>query len=174
MDVLIAILHILGSIIVITAFSFFVMYIGSLEAEKNQKHATDEVSVTLGLRVEDLEKDEHVARVLELTSKKFSSDLFINRLSDLCGSIRTLWGWLSIIVQLGIFVAVCWYTITEGTESAIYAWALVGLSIFFWLSSVVFSLLCKLFTGRYPGQAKEARKLAALWVKQNGDRLLKQ
>lgn len=168
MDILIAIAHILGSIIALLVFGFVVMLIGGWEADRIQKQVAEEASVALGISVEDLDKEENARKLLKLSSEKFSSELFKNRLSDLCGLIRTVWGWLSNIVQAVVLIGVLWYTVTDSAGNAVYAWFLVGISFFSWLISVIFSLMCKLLTGRYPGQAKAARKIAAEWVKNNG------
>jgi hypothetical protein len=167
MVILIAIAHILGSIIAVVIFWFVVILIASWETDRNQKRVAEELSVILGVKVEDLDRDEMAPKILDFSSKKFSSELFRNRLSDFCGLIRTLWGWLCTLTQLGVLLAVVWYTLTENSENAVYAWLIVGISVFFWLASVIFSLTCKLLTGRYPGEAKQARKAAAEWVKLN-------
>ncbi|MCJ8352386.1 hypothetical protein [Moritella sp.] len=174
MDIVIAIAHIAGSIVVLIIFSTLVMYMASIEAEKIQKQASAEVSVALGIPVEKLESEAYAKKILEYSHHKFSSDLFQNRLSDLCGSIRTLWDWLSTIAQLLILAVVCWYTVTDNLDNAIYSWWLVGAGIAFWLISYVFSLTCNLFTGRYPGQAKRTRESVSKWLKENGDVLLRQ
>lgn len=171
MEILIAIAHILGSIIAVVIFGFVVIFIGAWETDRNQKRVVEETSVTLGVKVEDLDRDEMAPKILELSSKKFSSELFRNRLSDFCGLIRTLWGWLGTLIQVGVLLAVVWYTFTDNSENAVYAWLIVGVSVFFWLASVIFSLICKLLTGRYPGEAKQARKAAAEWVKNQGEPL---
>jgi hypothetical protein len=171
MDILIAIAHILGSIIALLAFGFVVMLIGGWETDKIQKQVAEEASVALGISVEDLDKEENARKLLKLSSDKFSSELFVNRISDFCGLIRTVWGWLSNIVQALVLIAVLWYTVTDSTGNAVYAWFLVGVSISTWIVSVIFSLICKLLTGRYPGQAKAARKIAVEWVKNNGELL---
>tara|TARA_B100000446_G_C10530334_1_gene333464 strand:+ start:1333 stop:1863 length:531 start_codon:yes stop_codon:yes gene_type:complete len=171
MEILIAIAHIAGSIISLLVFGFVVLLIGGWEASKIQKQVSEEASVKLGISVEDLDKEEHATKVLKLSSEKFSSDLFANRISDFCGAIRTIWGWLSNIVQAVVLIAVLWYTLTDSTDNTVYAWFILGISIFSWLISVIFSLTCKLLTGRYPGQAKAARKVAAEWVQNNSELL---
>lgn len=167
MEILIAIAHILGSIIALFIFGFVVLLIAGWEQGRIQKQATEEASVALGVTVEDLDSEELAPRILKLSSEKFSTELFRNRISDLCALIRTMWGWLGNIFQVLVLLAVVWYTVTNSTENAVYAWFALGLAIAFWLVSVIFSLACKLLTGRYPGQAKEARKFAAEWVKNN-------
>jgi hypothetical protein len=174
MDVVIAIAHIVGSIVVLIMFSIFIMYVASIEADKLQRQASEEASVALGIPVDKLESEEYAKKILEYSYHKFSSDSFQNRLSDLCGSIQTLWSWISNIVQFLILGAACWFTATDNLDNAIYSWWLVGAGIACGLVSYIFTLTCKLFTGRYPGQAKGARESAAKWVKENSDVLSRQ
>jgi hypothetical protein len=42
----------------------------------------------------------------------------------------------------------------------------LAVSIFFWLASVAFAFTCLLLTGRYPGEAKTARKSIAAVIEQ--------
>ena len=171
METLIAIAHILGSLIAVVAFGFVVLLIAAWETDRNQKQVTEEMSVSLGVPVEDLDSEELAPKLLQLSSEKFSSELLRNRISDFCGLIRTLWGWLGTAAQAMVLIAVIWFTITDNTENAVYAWFVVGISIVFWIVSVIFSFICKLLTGRYPGQAKQARKAAAEWVKIHSEQL---
>jgi hypothetical protein len=167
MEILIAIAHILGSIIALSIFGFVVLLIAGWEQSRIQKEVSEEASVTLGVTVEDLDSEELAPKILKLSAEKFSTELFRNRISDFCGLIRTMWGWLGNIIQVLVLLAVVWYTVTDSAENAVYAWFVLGIAIVFWLVSVIFSLACKLLTGRYPGQAKEARKATTEWVKNN-------
>lgn len=171
MEILIATTHILGSIIAVVIFGFVLILIAVWETDRNQKRVVEETSIALGVKVEDLEREELAPKILQLSSEKFSSELLRNRLSDFCGLIRTLWGWLGTLTQVVVLLAVVWYTFTDNSENAVYAWFIVGIAVFFWLVSVIFSLMCKLLTGRYPGEAKQARKAAAEWVKNQGESL---
>ena len=169
MEILIAIAHILGSIIALLIFGFVALLLAAWEADRIQKQVAAEASVALGVKVEDLDSEALAPKVLQLSAEKFSTELFRNRISDFCGLIQTMWGWLGNLTQVLVLLGVVWYTITDSTENAVYAWFIVGLAIVFWLASVIFSLTCKLLTGRYPGQAKGARKVAAEWVKSNSE-----
>ena len=80
--------------------------------------------------------------------------------------MRTAWGWLSNLLQVGIVVAVGWSMFTDGAQNAAYMWLVLAVAVFFWLASVAFSLLCVVLTGRYPGEAKAARKLLAGAIEQ--------
>ena len=55
---------------------------------------------------------------------------------------------------------------SDGAASAVYMWTVLGAAIFFWLASVAFSFACLLLTGRYPGEAKMARKKLAAFIEE--------
>ena len=171
MEILIALAHILGSIIVLAIFGLVVLLSFGWESYRIQKQEAEEASTTLGVKVEDLDSEELAPKLLQYWDEKFNSELFRNRISDFCGLIRLMWIWFGNIVQALILLAVIWYTITGSTENAVFAWFAVGIDIVFLVVSVIFSLACKLLTGRYPGQAKEARKGAFEWIKDNSELL---
>ena len=167
MEILIAVTHILGSIIALFVLGLIALLIARLEQGRIQKQVAEETSISLGVTVEDLDNKELAPKILKLSAEKFSTELFRNRISDFCGLIRTIWNLLGNITQVLVLLTVVWYTITDSTGNAVYAWFVLGISIAFWFISVIFSLVCKLLTGRYPGQAKETRKVTTEWVKNN-------
>ena len=162
MDILIAIGHIAGAVIVSIILGLAILFISSWELERNKKGATGELALKLGIPVVDLEDEEKVEqlapKIIEISMEKYSDELFKNRISDFLGIIRTAWNWLSNILQVILIITVCWYTFTDDLGNAVYAWLINAIIIFFFVVGVVFALMCKILTGRYPGQAKEARK----------------
>ena len=165
MQVLVAVGHIVGSILALLVLGFFLLLVAGWETERNTKRALEEMSLALGVPVNDLSKEELAPRLTRLLSERFSSELLRNRLSDLCGVVQTLWGWLGSVLQLIVLVAAAWYAATESSDRAVFAWFAVAVAVFFWIVSAVFSLTCRLLTGRYPGQAKQARKSLAETLK---------
>jgi hypothetical protein len=161
METIIAIGHIVGSIVVLTLVGFASVLIGAWESERNQKHLLEEASIQLGITVEDFNKEEIAPRIIKFASDRYSTELLRNRLSDLCGSIRTGWGWLGVLLQVAILGGVAWYTFADSLGTAVYAWAIVVIALVFWVVSIAFSFVVRLLTGRYPGQAKQARKAIA-------------
>lgn len=155
---LIAILHIAGAIFGTIALGVIVFLISSWEIERNNRAVMQDLSIRLGVAVEDLSDEKLSPRIVELTSERFSNDRFSNRFSDLCGAVRTVWDWLGSLLQIGTLVGVVWMTVTESLTNAVHAWWIVAIGVFFWIAAVLFALLCRLLTGRYPGQAKKARK----------------
>ncbi|BBA33289.1 uncharacterized protein sS8_1329 [Methylocaldum marinum] len=162
MDILIAIGHIAGAVIVSIILGLIILFISSWELERNKKRATGELALKLGIPVADLEDEEKIEqlapKIIEISMEKFSDELFKNRISDFLGIIRTAWNCLSNILQVILIIAVCWYTFTDDLGNAVYAWLINAIVIFFFVVGVVFALICKILTWRYPGQAKEARK----------------
>jgi len=59
-----------------------------------------------------------------------------------------------------------WAMYTSGSENAVYMWSVLAVAIFFWLAAVAFSFTCLLLTGRYPGEARLARKSIAAFIEQ--------
>jgi len=165
MEIIVAIGHILGAILASTLLSFLVMLIAEWEIKRLEKNNAQELSIELGVLVEDLEKEELAPRIFQHSSARFSSELLRNRLSDLCGSIRSFWNWLGLGAQLILLAGVIWFTTTDGLHNAIHAWWILAIMLFFWLSNAVFAFACRVLTGRYPGQAKAARKFMADYLK---------
>jgi hypothetical protein len=166
MNTITAIGHIVGALIVLVAFGIGVLMLAGWESERNRKTAIEEMSLALGISASDLENAEHQAAVVQFAATRFSSELLRNRLSDLCGWVQTGWGWLSLLLQVGVLLGVVWYTITDNASNSVHAWWIVAVSFFFWISSVMFALTCKLLTGRFPGQARQARKMLAEVIQQ--------
>lgn len=162
----VAAVHVIGAFTASFALSMFLLWVGAWEQGRLQKRRLQDASIALGVPVSSLENEEHVARLLQYSSQRFSGDLFKNRLSDLCGLVRTAWGYFGSLLQLGMICLVAWQMYEGGSGNAVYMWSILGIAMFFWLSSVVFSFACLLLTGRYPGEAKGARKAIATFIEQ--------
>ena len=161
MSVLIAIGHILGAIIVLSTFGIGILMLAAWETERNQKSAIQEACLALGITVDEIDDAEHQEKIVQFVAARFSSELFRNRFSDLCGWIQTGWIWLSILIQACVLLGVIWVTVTGDLSNSVHAWWVLAVWFFFWISSVLFALACKLLTGRFPGQAKQGRKILA-------------
>lgn len=165
MTVIIAVAHVLGAIIAGAAFGVAILALSEWELNRNEKVDAEEISIALGIPVESLDNTEHVNKVIRFAAAKFSSDLFRNRLSDLCGWIQIGWLWVGMLLQTGVLIGVIWYSFTGSAQNAVHAWWVVGIAIFFCITSVAFGFVCKLVTGRFPGQARKARKHLAKYVR---------
>ncbi|WP_268800018.1 hypothetical protein [Pseudomonas huanghezhanensis] len=158
---LIAILHTLGAVVATMAFGVIVLFISSWENERSKKVVQHKLAITLGVAVDDLADKRLFSRIIASTSERFSNDRISNRLSDLCGTVQTAWGWFGWLLQIATFIAVVWFTFAESLSNAIYAWWIIAIGVFFFVTSVLFALACRLLTGRYPGQTKKVRKTMA-------------
>ncbi len=169
MSVLIATGHIIGALIALIAFSLGVLMLAGWESERNQKSALQEMSIDLGIPVSELNNMEHQNRIIEFVAHRFSSELLRNRLSDFCGLLQTGWSWIGTLIQAGAILAIMWYTVTDDLSNSVYAWLILAVAFFFWISSVLFALTCKLLTGRFPSQARQARKSLANLVEEKNN-----
>ncbi|QMT59705.1 hypothetical protein [Legionella sp. PC997] len=163
MSLYLAIGHIVGACIVLFLFESGILWLAAYQMKKNEKLALLEISSSLGIDIAELYKEELspglAPKITAFFLDRFSNDLFRNRISDLCGSILTIWQVLGFLINIALFIYVVWLTFTENISYARYAWLIIPISVFFWIISFVFSILCWLITGRYPGQAKQVRKL---------------
>lgn len=171
MDILIAIGHIAGAVIVSTILGLIILFMTDWELERNQKRVLEELALKLGIPVADLEDEEkseqHAPKIIEIFMEKFSDELFKNRISDFLGIIHKASSGLSNILQVLLIIVVCWYTFTDDLGNAVYAWLINAIIILFCVANVVFSLFCKILTGRYPGQAKQARESLVKYHNEN-------
>ncbi len=171
MNVIIAVSHILGALIALFAFESAVLALSAWELKRNKKIAEEEISLALGIPAERLSDVENVSEVFKFNANRFSPDLFRNRLSDMCGWVQLVWGWLARILGVGVFLGVIWYSFTDSAQNAIYVWWVIAIAFFFSITSVVFGFICKLVTGRFPGQARQARKQLAQYINNQGAEL---
>lgn len=155
---LIAIAHIIGAVVAVFVFEFSVLALGAWEQEHNRKAAVQEACIKLGILPDEIDNPEHVERIVLFSSDRFSSELFRNRLSDLLGFVSTGWRWLGTALQVAVLCGVIWHSFSDA-QVAIRAWWVLAIAVFFWVASVLFALICKLLTGRHPGQARQARKI---------------
>lgn len=158
MDILVAVAHIVGSILAVVALWIVAVVIAAWETSHNERKAMDEIALHFGIPVDSLDADENSSKIIRFASDKYSSELLRNRLSDLSGFLRTVWGWIGSLTQIAIVIGVSWFTFTDDLQNAVNSWFIVAVFVIFSIVSIVFSLVCKLLTGRYPGQAKQVRK----------------
>ncbi|MGL6246236.1 hypothetical protein [Pseudomonas sp.] len=153
-----AIAHIVGTMLATVALGVIALLIDTWHRERFSKSTLQEIATRLGIPVDELNDEKHASKAVEFMSERFSNDRFSNRLSDLCGWLQATWGWLGALLQLGLLIGVIWLTVTDSLENAIYAWGVVAEGLFFGVTGALFAFFCRLFTGRYPGQARQVRK----------------
>jgi hypothetical protein len=162
-----AVIHIVGALAASFAFGLLVFFVAAWEGKRSLKHRMQNASIALNVPATLLETDESFGpRIVQYALQRYSDELLGNRLSDLCGTLRTAWFWLDKLLQVGIVVGVGWLMYVGGVGAAAYMWLLLAASVFFWLVSVGFSFACLVLTGRYPGEAKGARESIADSIEQ--------
>lgn len=160
---LVAIFHFAGAAVAVIAFGLFTLWLAAWDGGRVHKLELEYFSIRLGMAVDDLvEKEQQLApEIFQMQAERFSDELFRNRLSDFAGIVRTGWMWLGTAIQVIVFCTVVFNAFAEGAHNAVFAWSVVAISIFFWVASYAFSWVCRILTGRYPGQAKAVRKAIA-------------
>jgi hypothetical protein len=157
MDILIAIAHIGGTAIALVTFGVAEnVLMTRADAQRNSREL-EQYMIANGVSMAELRRRQFSTQVIQLLSARYSSELLRNRLSDLCGVLRTTWEWIRVLTIGLAFLVVVWYTITQSLTFARFAWFTVALAVFFWVSHGAVTLVCKLATGRYPGEARSAR-----------------
>ena len=159
MIILVAIAHIVGATMLLVAFIAVEAILNIKFSTYYTKNLQKEVGLDLGITSDEFENPNQTPRFLRAMTKRFSAELTMNRLSDVCGSILSIWSWLSLIIPTLILIVVIWFTITEGADLAVFAWSAVGASAFFCFFSILFAFSCWLITGRLPGEARRSRKV---------------
>lgn len=172
MSILVAVAHIVGSLLVLVVLGVLLLLVGTWESERNKKRVFQEAAAKLGVTVDVLNEERLTEKIVQFSSERSSNELLRNRISDLCGVVRTLWGWIGSMLQVLALGATVWFTLTENLQNALFAWVAPGIALFFWVISVLFSLLCYVLTGRYPGEAKLARKSLAQFLNERGSQML--
>lgn len=163
-----AVLHVGGAFLASFAFGLLVLVIGAWEKQSVEKRRLQEMAISLGVPVTSLENEEMVPKVIQYSSARHSGELLRNRFADLCGIVRTSWGYLSHFAQVVAIGLVGWQMYDSGSENAVLMWSVPALAFFFWLMSVLFSFACLLVTGRYPGEPKASRSALAAFIEQRG------
>ncbi len=89
MNVLIAVGHIVGSQIVLLLVAWAMWRVTTWWNGRVEKQLLEEASVHFGVPVEHLERSEMIPKLIRHSSERYSSELFRNHLSDLCGALQT-------------------------------------------------------------------------------------
>jgi len=158
MDIIFALFHILGSLITVLIVFLAIGEFAKWDYERNKKLEREELSLALNLKIDEIFLNKNMPRVIEYSTIKFSDELLRNRLSDFIGIIRSLFDWIGFLLMPIVFLAVIWFTVIENTDHAVFSWAVIGVAIFFFILTMLLSSICKLITGRFPGEAKAQRE----------------
>ncbi len=119
------------------------------------------MALALGVPEFKLNSPEMQSRVLQYLAERYSSDRFCNRLSDFFGTIASISFGLSYLAQFGVLVTAIWLVIDGDHSAATASWLSVVIFYLTYVWAFVFNFLCRLLTGRLPGEAKSYRKTLA-------------
>jgi len=97
-------LNVFGALGLTVLFGLLVHFVAAWEEERVRRRKLQDAALALGTTVSALERDEkYFPLLLQYLSNRYSSELLRNRISDLCGLLRTVWGWLASILQVIVF-----------------------------------------------------------------------
>ncbi|WP_133501988.1 hypothetical protein [Cognatilysobacter terrigena] len=158
---MIAAIHLVGALLSMLLLSTGLHFLGAWIDRRNAARILQDASVHLGRPLAELEAPEFRPEVLRYFAAKYSDDLLSNRLSDFLGLLLAVFNWLVLLIQIAVFGAVAWFSYTEDQANAVYAWLLLVIALLAFAIGLCVIALCKLLTGRFPGQARNARKALA-------------
>jgi hypothetical protein len=153
----VAFLHVVGAL----ALTLGIWYGQFLLAERQGKRVKTrfrlDAALALGVPVSALDGVEVESRLIQYVAQRYQSELFRNRVSDLCGSLNAALGWLQLTVLVVATGVVAWMLIGGGSEKAMGMWFVPAVAMFFGAVSLSLTLICYTLTGRYPGEAEKMR-----------------
>jgi hypothetical protein len=158
MTMLAAFGHFAGAIVAYLVFGILTGLLHAWNAERVGKKLVAEAGMTLGLTTTQIDDPKNTAVVQRYLAARSSSELLRNRLSDLAGLLQTILYWVCNIASLLILLGVGYATVTDDLQAAVHVWWIMPLNLIVWLIGLLWGFACLLLTGRYPGEAKLARK----------------
>jgi len=158
-----AFVHIVGALALTVGFWFAVAVFYQERVEERIKwRYLQDASLALGIPVSALDRDEAVPRFIDYMAKRYDSELFRNRLSDLCETIVIAWGWFGLLAQVAAIVIVFFSLLSDGSRGAVGMWSVLAIAVFTSATSIAAAVLCQTLTGRIPGEARRGRTAVAL------------
>lgn len=158
MDMLIAVGHLVGSVVAWVLLGVIIFAGSAWFDERRRASLLAEAAIHLGTSVSELEAGAKAAEFTKWTADRHSSELLRNRISDALGVIRAIWDWIGLAAVLATLVGVGWIAFTDDLSNAVNAWWILPIYTFFVVTNTVYCLLCIVLTGRIPGQARAVRK----------------
>lgn len=128
------------------------------------------ISFTLSIPVDEIDYEENGAKVLKYFVDWYNPELLRNRLSDLCGSLQTVWKRIGYLLQYGFIIGVAWFTLTDSHTNSVNAWFVLLVAVFVFISSLVFGWICQLLTDRGPGEAQRERERLSAVISERSER----
>lgn len=158
--------HIIGaliaSVVLSTLLFFFGVWIDKLRAQRVMEQASLDLAVPLS----ELSSPSFEQSLIRYLGAKYSDDLLKNRISDLVGFLLSAFNWVVLLIELAILGFAVWLALAEDQSNAIYAWLVLPVSLIAFCVAMSVHFACKILTGRYPAQARHARKILAQGINQ--------
>lgn len=158
MTTIVAVAHIVGALVALEILGIGFIRFAHWSDAKGRTKALADIASALSIPLADIEDPAHSTSIVEHLRNRFDPALLDNRLSDLCGTLQVYWKWAGYLVQYGFLVLVMWQALTYDKTVSVYAWLVLAIALLAWSFSLLFSWLCHVSTGRYPGQARRTLK----------------
>ncbi len=163
---MVATAHIVGALVALFVLSTLLFLFGAWLDKLRAQRVMEQASLDLGVPQSELMSPAFEQKLIRYFGARYSDDLLKNRISDLVGFLLGAFNWIVLLLELAVLGFVVWFTFTEDQGNAIYAWLILPISIAAFIVALCVHFVCKLLTGRYPGQAKHVRKILAQSINQ--------
>jgi len=158
MELVVAAAHIIGALIVQGALGLLMLILIRWSDSIEESAVQNAMIIDLDIDPNAPPDEKNVASIKKWLGARYSSELLRNRLSDVCGVLRMAWDAIGLLAMAAVYCGVLWNTIVSDMSNAYYAWLIIPTWLFFVITSILFAVICKVATGRYPGQARRVRK----------------
>lgn len=167
---LIAIFHIVGTLVVLFIFFFVSGLVEQILGRRRYKLIMESAAAELQLGLEDLLNENGKRQLAKYMAERYGRDKLANRISDAFRPVIMIGEGTSYLVQVVIVIWAAWLAFSEHIAFAQNAWFAVGAAVLLYLVFQLGTVLCYLLTGRGPGEASDARKMIRELVN-SGDRV---
>ncbi len=158
--------HVLGAIIGLIVLAVFTGWVHRMVNAGMESSGKAKASKLTGIPITDLENTDHKDTLNSYIIKRSDPKLLANRISDLCGTLLSVFLLFSAFAQVFFIVLGTYFSIRQ-SELAPVAWAAVAMAVATWIISLMLTFLCRMLTGRAPGQARVMRRTLALEAERN-------
>lgn len=158
---LVAILHIIGTLLVLFIFFIATGIHATYRSEKRLRNILTVAAIRLSIPAPDIEEKKHASELAQYLINEYDSNKFRNRISDFFQPVFVLYEALTYLIQLGIVALSAWSAFALNYSNAKIAWIAVAAAILLWIGNLLLEALLQLATGRAPGEAKDGRRIAA-------------
>ncbi len=158
--------HVFGAILALAVLALFTGWVHQMVTAGMEASDKTKASKLTGIPIDDLENHSLKETLNSYNIQRSDPKLFANRISDLCGTLLSVFLLFSAFAQV-IFIFLGAYFSVRHPELAPIAWASVATAVAAWIMSLVLTFLCRILSGRAPGQARVMRRTLALEAERN-------